>query len=192
MLKLRNKPVIEISKILNNSKRMIYIVLSRNNNFDKKPRRCWPGATYIQTIKKYAIRQFKNDIGVKISKKSIYTRRLQELYKRVSCNPCINTHHKQVRINCARKYMLYRNKCFSVWFSWKEMKPGWNLMARIEVAGKVYRNSCIHSSVGDKAVSFWWFGEPFASMAKPASHFSMGNKIQHSIKKRYRKYASTE
>lgn len=180
---LKKKIFYEIFNVLNCSKRAIYKVLSRNNNFVRKPTCLRPIVTSFQTGRK--IERFKRKQNIYIKQLKIISVSMSQLtrYRRVTdcniflekmcCKPLLKSHHKQARIDCDRKLLTSGSPYYLVT---KKSVIWMVLMAGIVTDG-IEGNSHLLSSVDDKAC-LWSFGCRLVLMAKSAWQLSMGNKIQ--------------
>lgn len=102
-LKSKYKSVIAISSILNRSTREIYRVISRSNNFARKPKCERPHVTNVQTYMKTASKQnltpreIKKNPVVSVSKCTIHRHKIDcknIAFKLISCRPRLKLHHK--------------------------------------------------------------------------------------------------
>lgn len=104
----KNKPVIEIFRILNHSKRRIYRVLARDNNFDRKARFGRPRVASFQTNlkvgrlvfeKNMSTIQINNDLGASVSKDTMH-RHIRDckniVIQKMFCKLSLKSHHKPV------------------------------------------------------------------------------------------------
>lgn len=135
-LKAEGKSVLQISLILNRSKRGIYSVLQRGEQFKNAYRSGRPRRTTFREdrrIKRMALtdnlslNQIKNRLGSQISRDTIRRRITESGFikkQKLARKPFLKQCHKQARLQWAKQHMHYRDEWINVIFS-DEKK--WNL-----------------------------------------------------------------
>lgn len=135
-LKAKGKSVSDISIAINRSKRGIYRVLARGDQYQPKSRSGRPRKTSKREDRRIrnlasnghcSANQIKNTITAKVSRETIRRRIVECGYlkkSKLKRKPRLQSHHKKARLNWAQEHMSYSDEWLQVVFS-DEKK--WNL-----------------------------------------------------------------
>ncbi|GBO30840.1 hypothetical protein AVEN_139935-1 [Araneus ventricosus] len=128
-LKLLDKTVKKISKLLNRSKSMIYHVLTRKTPYEPKPR---SGRTRVTDIcsdrriqrmassQKMSVREITGPSRLQISKSTVHRRIIESRYMihaKMARRLLLSELHISKRLQWARNYMSYGDKWMAVLFN---------------------------------------------------------------------------